>query len=39
LDRFEAATGSQPAAPVLRGPILSLILCGGLMVAAIIVGI
>ncbi len=34
-----AATGSEPiAAPIRRGPILSLILCGGLLVAAIIVG-
>jgi len=35
----KAATGSQHmATPVLRGPILSLILCGGLIVAAISVG-
>ena len=35
----KAATGSQHIAmPIRRGPILSLILCGGLMVAAIIVG-
>jgi diguanylate cyclase (GGDEF)-like protein/PAS domain S-box-containing protein len=35
----KATTGSQHiATPVRRGPILSLILCGGLLVAAIIVG-
>ena len=35
----KAATGSQHiATPIRRGPILSLILCGGLLVAAIIVG-
>lgn len=35
----KATTGSPYiATPILRGPILSLILCGGLLVAAIIVG-
>ena len=35
----KAATGSPHiATPIRRGPILSLILCGGLLVAAIIVG-
>ena len=34
-----ATSGSEPiATPIRRGPILSLILCGGLLVAAIIVG-
>ena len=35
----KATTGSEHiATPIRRGPILSLILCGGLLVAAIIVG-
>ena len=35
----KATTGSQRiATPIRRGPILSLILCGGLLVAAIMVG-
>jgi hypothetical protein len=38
-DGFTAAIGSPAlAASIRRGPILSLILCGGLLVAAIIVG-